>query len=104
MEAGPYTQLDSGDACCPAWLVAEEKMALLALRAAVREAMVTAALFPVQNEVIPKVSMMSETSGFTVHYNLKLNLIRTSNQTVFFLGGVPRELGEPARSQAVARL
>ena len=68
--------------------MAEERMALLALRAAVREAMVTAALFPVQNEVIPKVSMMSETSGFTVHYNLKLTLIRTSNQTVFFLGGV----------------
>ena len=38
--------------------MAEERMALLALQAAVREAMVTAALLPVQNEMIPKVSSM----------------------------------------------
>ena len=39
-------------------LVAEEGMALLALQAAVGEAMVTAALLPVQNEMIPEVRSM----------------------------------------------
>ena len=39
-------------------LVAEERMALLALQAAVGEAMVTAALLPVQNEMPPEVSSM----------------------------------------------
>ena len=39
-------------------LVTEERVPLLALQAAVREAMVTAALLPVQNEMIAKVSSM----------------------------------------------
>ena len=41
-------------------LVAEERMALLALQAAVGEAMVTAALLPIQNEMPPKVSAMTQ--------------------------------------------
>ena len=39
-------------------LVTEERMALLALQAAVGEAMVAAALLPVQNEIIAKISSM----------------------------------------------
>ena len=39
-------------------LVTEERMALLALKAAVGEAMVTASLLPVQNEMPPKISSM----------------------------------------------
>ena len=39
-------------------LVAEERMALLALQAAVGEGVVTAAMLPVQNEMLPKISSM----------------------------------------------
>ena len=39
-------------------LMAKERVALLALQAAVGEAMVTATLLPVQNEMPPKISSM----------------------------------------------
>ena len=75
-------------------LVAEEGMALLALQAAVGEAMVTAALLPVQNEMIPEVSSM-------VQFHYQLLQVRRLNRliTIKFIM-VYQMVGDPRFSQA----